>query len=202
MPLFRKKSTPACPRSRLRGAARHSKYPRSTSGAVIASCRRFQLERAKPYSASAAFWGAERLFWQSPGCMRLQWAMPAALLRTRLRGGLHGRDWYAEVVRVIYDRRDRYADLLKTFWESHDPDPGDAPGKRCGYAVSVAIYVLDKDSGEVAEESNRLYQARLTAAEAGTITTETATCLSSSMRGIITSNTWRRIRMVLRVMRL
>ncbi|HXX00505.1 MAG TPA: peptide-methionine (S)-S-oxide reductase MsrA, partial [Candidatus Acidoferrales bacterium] len=84
-----------------------------------------------------------------------------------------GDTGHAEVVRVIYDpRKIDYGQLLKVFWESHDPTQGMRQGNDFGTQYRSAIYVSDPEQRAAAEESKRLYQARLTAAGRGTITTE------------------------------
>ena len=84
-----------------------------------------------------------------------------------------GETGHAEVVRVIYDpQKISYQDLLRTFWESHDPTQGMRQGNDAGTQYRSAIYTLDDEQRKAAEESKRIYQARLTAAGRGTITTE------------------------------
>jgi peptide-methionine (S)-S-oxide reductase len=79
------------------------------------------------------------------------------------------------VVRVIYDpEKTDYEDLLKVFWESHDPTQGMRQGNDVGTQYRSVIYVRDEDQRRAALESRRAYQARLTAAGRGTITTEIA----------------------------
>ena len=76
-------------------------------------------------------------------------------------------------MRVIYDpEKVDYEDLLKLFWESHDPTQGMRQGNDVGTQYRSAVYVLDAEQRQVAEEAKRLYQARLSAAGKGTITTE------------------------------
>src|SRR5205823_7679986 len=80
---------------------------------------------------------------------------------------------HAEVVRVIYDPQQlAYEDLLKTFWESHDPTQGMRQGHDVGTQYRSVIYVSDPKQRESAAGSQRAYQARLTAAGRGAITTE------------------------------
>jgi len=84
-----------------------------------------------------------------------------------------GETGHTEVVRVIYDpTKIGYEQLLKTFWESHDPTQGMRQGNDVGTQYRSAIYVADREQREAAEASKRAYQARLKAAGYGTITTE------------------------------
>src|SRR5262249_62026870 len=84
-----------------------------------------------------------------------------------------GQTVQTEFVRVIYDpEKVDYEDLLKLFWESHDPTQGMRQGNDVGTQYRSAIYVFDSQQKEAAEKSQRSYQARLTAAGRGQITTE------------------------------
>src|SRR5947207_78089 len=78
-----------------------------------------------------------------------------------------------EVRRVIHEpQKIRYEDLLRAFWASHDPTQGMRQGNDAGTQYRSAIYVSDPTQRESAEGSQRAYQARLTAAGRGAITTE------------------------------
>jgi peptide-methionine (S)-S-oxide reductase len=84
-----------------------------------------------------------------------------------------GQTGHTEIVRVVYDpQKTDYEDLLKVFWESHDPTQGMRQGNDVGTQYRSAIYVTDKEQAEAAEASKRSYQAQLSAAGRGTITTE------------------------------
>ncbi|MGH9831064.1 MAG: peptide-methionine (S)-S-oxide reductase MsrA, partial [Blastocatellia bacterium] len=84
-----------------------------------------------------------------------------------------GETGHAEVVRVIYDPKQiEYQQLLKVFWESHDPTQGMRQGNDTGTQYRSAIYAFDTEQRDAAEKSRRLYQAQLGAAGRGTITTE------------------------------
>ncbi len=120
------------------------------------------------------FWGAERKFWQLPGV----WTTAAGYA-----GGLTpnptyqevctGHTGHAEVVLVVFDpARIGYADLLRTFWESHDPTQGMRQGNDVGTQYRSAIFAVGDEQWRLAEASRGAYQQRLSAAGYGRITTE------------------------------
>jgi peptide-methionine (S)-S-oxide reductase len=122
------------------------------------------------------FWGVERLFWQLPGVYSTAVGYAGGLTPNptyqEVCTGLTG---HVEVVRVIYDpEKIDYEDLLKVFWESHDPTQGMRQQGDVGTQYRSVIYVLDSEQRAVAEESRRGYQERLSAAHRGGITTEVA----------------------------
>jgi peptide-methionine (S)-S-oxide reductase len=120
------------------------------------------------------FWGAERLFWQTPGVYSTAVGYAGGCTpNATYEEVCSGSTGHTEVVKVIYDpQRVDYADLLKIFWESHDPTQGMRQGNDLGTQYRSAIYVLDQEQKAAAAESQRKYQARLTAAGMGQITTE------------------------------
>jgi len=120
------------------------------------------------------FWGAERLFWQLPGVYSTAVGYAGGTTPNptyeEVCSGLTG---HTEVVRVIYDpERIDYEDLLKVFWESHDPTQGMRQGNDVGTQYRSTIYARDPEQKRVAEQSKLAYQARLSAAGKGQITTE------------------------------
>ena len=84
------------------------------------------------------FWGAEKKFWQLPGVYSTAVGYAAGSTpNPTYEEVCSGYTGHNEVVRVAYDpRKVSYETLLKTFWESHDPDAGHAPGRRHRHAVS------------------------------------------------------------------
>ena len=120
------------------------------------------------------FWGAERIFWQLPGVYSTAVGYAGGFTpNPTYQEVCSGDTGHAEVVRLIYDPRIiSYPELLKAFWESHDPTQGMRQGNDVGTQYRSVIFTLDKEQRAAAEESKRLYQARLAAAGRGTITTE------------------------------
>jgi peptide-methionine (S)-S-oxide reductase len=120
------------------------------------------------------FWGAERLFWELPGVYSTAVGYAGGFTpHATYQEVCSGQTGHTEVVRVIYDPQSvSYQKLLEVFWESHDPTQGMRQGNDVGTQYRSAIYTLDADQKKLAEESKRIYQARLTAAHRGQITSE------------------------------
>ena len=124
--------------------------------------------------ALGCFWGAEKTFWQLPGVYStaVGYAGGHAPEPTykQVCSGLTG---HAETVLVVFDpSRTSYEDLLKVFWESHDPTQGMRQGNDIGTQYRSVIFALDADQRRSAEDSKRIFQRALTAAHRGNITTE------------------------------
>jgi len=120
------------------------------------------------------FWGAERLFWELPGVYSTAVGYGGGFTQNpTYQEVCSGMTGHTEVVRVIYDpEKVDYEDLLKVFWESHDPTQGMRQGNDVGTQYRSAIYVNGAQQREAAEASRKAYQARLAAAGKGGITTE------------------------------
>ena len=124
--------------------------------------------------ALGCFWGAERLFWELPGVYSTAVGYAGGSTpNPTYEEVCTGETGHAEVVRVIFDpRKVGYDQLLKVFWESHDPTQGMRQGNDIGTQYRSAIYTLDDVQRAAAEESRRIYQGDLSGAGRGSITTE------------------------------
>jgi peptide-methionine (S)-S-oxide reductase len=130
------------------------------------------LERAM--FGLGCFWGAERKFWQTPGVYTTAAGYAGGFTpNPSYREVCSGATGHAEVVLVVFDpRKVSYADLVKVFWESHDPTQGMRQGNDVGTQYRSGIYYFDDAQREVAERSRDSYQRELSSAGYGTITTE------------------------------
>ena len=120
------------------------------------------------------FWGAERKFWEAPGVITTAVGYAAGATPNptyqEVCSGLTGHN---EVVRVVFDpERISYDELLRIFWESHDPTQGMRQGNDVGTQYRSGIYACSKAQRRAARDSLALYQQRLAAAGYGPITTE------------------------------
>jgi len=122
------------------------------------------------------FWGAERKFWELEGVYSTAVGYAGGLTRNpTYREVCSGLTGHAEVVQVIYDpKRVSYEQLLRVFWESHDPTQGMRQGADAGTQYRSAIYPVNAAQRAAAESSRDAYQRELTKAGHGRITTEFA----------------------------
>jgi peptide-methionine (S)-S-oxide reductase len=130
------------------------------------------LERAM--FAMGCFWGAERKFWQLRGVYSTAVGYAAGHTpNATYREVCSGMTGHAEVVLVVFDPKIiSYDELLKVFWENHDPTQGMQQGNDVGTQYRSGIYVYGETQLRAAERSRDAYQAQLNAAGHGRITTE------------------------------
>jgi peptide-methionine (S)-S-oxide reductase len=120
------------------------------------------------------FWGAERLFWQVDGVYTTAVGYAGGHTpNPTYEEVCSGRTGHAEVVLVVFDPNVvGVADLLREFWEGHDPTQGMRQGNDVGTQYRSCIQVADDRQRKIAEASRDAYQQVLTAAGHGEITTE------------------------------
>ena len=120
------------------------------------------------------FWGAEKKFWQQPGVYATAVGYAAGSTQNpTYRQVCSGTTNHAEVVLVVFDpKKVRYEDLLKVFWESHDPTQGMRQGNDVGTQYRSGIYYASEEQRKAAEASRDMYQKQLSASGYKKITTE------------------------------
>ena len=120
------------------------------------------------------FWGAERLFWETPGV----WSTAVGYTGGYTPNPTYeetctNRTGHTEVVLVVFDPSVvSYEQLLTSFWEEHDPTQGMRQGNDVGTTYRSAIYTADDAQRAAAEASRQAYGTALAAARRGPITTE------------------------------
>ena len=120
------------------------------------------------------FWGAERKFWEAPGVFTTSVGYAAGHTpNPTYREVCSGMTGHNEVVQVVFDPgKTSYVELLKIFWESHDPTQGMRQGNDVGTQYRSGIYTYSAEQRAQALESKQMFEARLNGAGYGEITTE------------------------------
>jgi len=126
--------------------------------------------------AMGCFWGAERKFWQAAGVYSTAVGYAGGHTpNATYREVCSGMTGHTEVVLVVFDPAvTSYDEMLKIFWEDHNPTQGMRQGNDVGTQYRSAIYTYSPEQKRAAEASREAFQDRLTAAGFGRITTEIA----------------------------
>lgn len=120
------------------------------------------------------FWGAERKFWQTPGVYSTAVGYQGGYTDNPTYDEVcTGRTGHTEAVQVVFDPEQiPFADILKVFWENHDPTQGFRQGNDVGTQYRSAIYTTNAVQDEIVEASKAMYQRALTSNGYRDITTE------------------------------
>jgi peptide-methionine (S)-S-oxide reductase len=124
--------------------------------------------------AMGCFWGAEKAFWQTPGVYSTHVGYAAGFTSNpTYREVCSGKTGHTEVVRIVFDpAKVSYEELLRIFWEGHDPTQGMRQGNDVGTQYRSGVYVQNDEQRRAAETSRDRYARRLAEAGYGPITTE------------------------------
>ena len=147
------------------------------TGILLTSSRcalHFPQVMSRPIFGLGCFWGAERRFWELDGVYTTAVGYSAGYTpNPTYQEVCSGQTGHNEVVLVVYDpERISYAELLRVFWESHDPTQGMQQGNDVGTQYRSGIYTFNSDQQAAAERSREEFQAALTRAGHRAITTE------------------------------
>jgi peptide-methionine (S)-S-oxide reductase len=176
MSLFRKSARLPTPSEALPG--RDQPVPTAERHAVLGT------PLAGPFPAGlesvlvgmGCFWGAERVFWQAPGVYTTAVGYSGGYTpNPTYEETCSGRTGHTEAVLVVFDpAKTSYDEILKLFWENHDPTQGMRQGNDVGTQYRSAIYTFGPEQAEAAEASKARFAERLREAGYGEITTEIA----------------------------
>ena len=122
------------------------------------------------------FWGAERKFWQADGVYTTAVGYAGGFTpNPTYEEVCSGRTGHTEVVLVVFDpAKTSFEEMLRIFWENHDPTQGMRQGNDVGTQYRSAIYTSDTEQARLADESRKMFAERLAQSGYGEITTEFA----------------------------
>lgn len=172
--MFGKKTRPADPSDVLPGREQRMPVPPAhhVNGHTLQEPFPAGMQRA--LFGMGCFWGAERKFWQREGVYTTAVGYTAGhTANPTYREVCSGLTAHAEVVLVVFDPVIvSYEDLLRVFWESHDPTQGMRQGNDVGSQYRSGIYCFDQSQRQAADASREAFQRGLAQAGYGVITTE------------------------------
>jgi peptide-methionine (S)-S-oxide reductase len=126
--------------------------------------------------AMGCFWGAERVFWRAPGVYTTAVGYAGGYTKNpTYEETCSGRTGHTEAVLVVFDPKvTSYEEILRLFWENHDPTQSMRQGNDVGTQYRSAIYATTDEQLDAAEASRAMFQAELAKAGYGEISTEIA----------------------------
>jgi peptide-methionine (S)-S-oxide reductase len=173
---FRDKTSMVDPASALPG--REAEIPVADRHAVLGTPIKppFPEGMEQVVVGMGCFWGAERIFWQATGVYTTAVGYAGGSTKNPTYEEVcSGRTGHTEAVLVVFDpAKISYEEILRLFWENHDPTQGMRQGNDVGTQYRSAIYASDDQHRVAAERSRDAYAAGLSAAGYGAITTEIA----------------------------
>ena len=155
----RSEDMPVAPRHEVLGTPLKGPFPAGVQSAIF---------------GMGCFWGAERLFWEAPSVYTTAVGYAGGITpNPTYEEACSGRTGHAEVVLVAFDTsQTSYQEMLRIFWEGHDPTQGMRQGNDVGSQYRSLIMWSDEEQRAAAKASLEAYQSMLTAAGHGAITTE------------------------------
>jgi len=173
---FRNKTSMVDPASALPG--REAEIPVADRHAVLGTPMKppFPEGMEQVIVGMGCFWGAERIFWQATGVYTTAVGYAGGSTKNPTYEEVcSGRTGHTEAVLVVFDPAEISLDeILRLFWEGHDPTQGMRQGNDVGTQYRSAIYASDDQHRVAAEQSRDAYAARLSTAGHGAVTTEIA----------------------------
>jgi peptide-methionine (S)-S-oxide reductase len=136
----------------------------------------FPADTERAIFGMGCFWGAERLFWQAPHVFTTAAGYAGGFTpNPTYQEVCSGRTGHAEVVLAVFDaRQTSYEEMLRIFWEGHDPTQGMRQGNDAGTQYRSAIYWTSEAQRDAALVSRDMFRQELSRAGYGQITTEIA----------------------------